>query len=186
MFSLLPHEDYGRNPIRMAVDGATCESNLLNDPGRLGCEAGSRASVVVYRPFSRPAAAAATGYLLVRWLGRGDPRRFVPRVPAMPGSLACVKQLLVERGYAVQQASGDQPLLRAERRDARLGTDARREWIEVHVETSDATLRGRAWAVDSYPQVERRPRAGNPLVVEPAELTLTHAREALQKCGRGM
>jgi hypothetical protein len=104
----------------------------------------------------------------------------------MPGSLACVKQLLVERGYAVQQASGDQPLLRAERRDARLGTDARREWIEVHVETSDATLRGRAWAVDSYPQVERWPRAGNPLVVEPAELTLTHAREALQKCGRGM
>jgi hypothetical protein len=185
MLSLLPHEDHGRNPIRMGVDGAACESNLLNDPGRLGCAAGSSASVVVYRPFSRQVAAAATGYLLVRWLAGGDPRRFVPRVPAMPGSLACVKQLLGERGYVVQQVSGDQALLRAERRDARLGTDARREWIEVQVETSDATLRGRAWAVDSYPRVESRPRAGNPLVVEPAEVTLTHAREALQQCGRG-
>jgi len=48
MLTVLPREERGPNPIRIFMDGAVCDSNLLNDPGRLGCSAGSRASVIVY------------------------------------------------------------------------------------------------------------------------------------------
>lgn len=185
MLSLLPDGDPGPAPIRIRVYGAACEAHLLNDPGRLGCEAGSHASVVVYRPFASPGPEVASAYLLVRWLFHPNPARFVPRVPARPGSLACVRQLLDERGYEVQ-LSRDQHLLLAERREGRLGTDARREWIEVRLvpEAAEASLRGRAWAVDSFPAVDGRPGAPTGVVVEAAEMTLTDAREALQKCGR--
>ncbi|HEX2679675.1 MAG TPA: hypothetical protein VHQ03_00100 [Candidatus Dormibacteraeota bacterium] len=44
------------------------------------------------------------------------------------------------------------------------------------------TLRGRAWAVDSYLAFNSRPREPNPLVVVPVEVTLTDAPEALQQC----
>jgi hypothetical protein len=186
MLTLLPREEHGPNPIRMLVDGAACDSNVLNDPGRLGCTAGSRANVIVYRPFSRPASAPATAYLLVRGTGGGDPRRFVPRVRATPGDLACVKQSLEARGYDLQRESPNDQSLQMDRRDGQLGTDARREWIEVRFVAGEAepTLRGRAWAVDSYPGVHDRPRERNPIVVEPAEVTLADARKALQQCGR--
>jgi len=183
MLTLLPREESAPNPIRMFVDGAACDSNILNDPGRLGCGAGSRASVIVYRPFSSRPSAPATAYLLVRGMGSGDPRRFVPRVPATPGDLTCVKQLLRARGYDVQLESSDNQLLQMDRR-GELGTDARREWIEVRFVPDEAepTLRGRAWALDSYPTDRSLER--NPVVVEPAEVTLTDAHEVLQQCGR--
>ncbi len=185
MLSLLPHEEQGRNPIRLGVDSAGCESNILNDPGRLGCETGSHSSLVVYRPSGGSALNAATGYLLVGWSGNPWPKRFVPRVPARSGSLACVQQRLSEHGYEVRQVSDDHPLFRAERREARLGTEARREWIEFQVAVSDSSLRGRAWAVDSYPRSEGLADGEDPLVVDPTEVTVTDAREALQACGRG-
>jgi hypothetical protein len=160
-------------------------SPILNDPGRFGCETGSHSSVVVYRRSGGSESAAVTGYLLVGWSANAWPKRFVPRVPARSGSLVCVQQRLSERGYDVRQVSDDHPSFRAQRHDARLGTAARREWIEFQVEISDSTLRGRAWAVDSYPRFEGPADAENPLVVDPAEVTVTQAREALQACGRG-
>jgi len=186
MLTLLPREEPSPNPIRMLVDGAACESSILNDPGRLGCSAGSHASVIVYRPFSRRALAPASAYLLVRGMGGGDPRRFVPRVRATPGDLACVKQLLRARGYRRQRESPDNQLLQMARRDGQLGTDDRREWIEVRfvADGADSTLRGRVWAVDSYPSVDARLHDQNPIEVEPAEVTLADAREVLQQCGR--
>ncbi|HUC40001.1 MAG TPA: hypothetical protein VMR92_04145, partial [Gemmatimonadales bacterium] len=186
MLTLLPREEHAPNPIRMLVDGAVCDSNFLNDPGRLVCSAGSRASVVMYRPFSHPGSAPATAYLLVRGTGGGDPRRFVPRVRATPGDLACVKQSLEARGYDLQLESPNDQLLQMDRRNGQLGTDARREWIEVRfvADVTGSTLRGRVWAVDSYPSVDPRLHDQNPIEVEPAEVTLADAREALQHCGR--
>ena len=183
MLTLLPREQSGPNPIHMFVDGAACDSNLLNDLGRLGCGAGSRASVIVYRPFSRRPSKPATAYLLVRGMGSGDPRRFVPRVRATPGDLTCVKKLLRARGYDLQLKSPDDQVLQMGRR-GQVGTDARREWIEVRFvpDESEPTLRGRAWALDSYPTDRSLER--NPVVVQPAEVTLTDAREVLQQCGR--
>jgi len=183
MLTLLPREQSAPNPIRMFVDGAACDSNFLNDPGRLGCGAGSRASIIVYRPFSRRPSEPATAYLLVRGMGSGDPRRFVPRVRATPGDLTCVRQLLRARGYDLQRESSDNQLLQMDRR-GQVGTAARREWIEVRFvpDESAPTLRGRAWALDSYPTDRSLER--NPVVVEPAEVTLTDAREVLQQCGR--
>lgn len=54
-----------------------------------------------------------------------------------------------------------------DRRDVRLGTDARREWIEVEFvgDAADSTLRGKVWAVDSYPLVSDHDQ--NPLKVVP-------------------
>jgi hypothetical protein len=187
MLALLPNDEPSQDPIRLYVDGAVCQSNLLNDPGRLGCEATSHASVVVYRSLQSRVSVVATGYLLVGWLHGGNPTRFVPRVPAMPGSLACAKQFLDKRGYDMGLVSRDRHVLQGERPEGGLGTDARKEWIEVQLvpDTAGGSLRGRAWAVDSYPALVGRPRARNPVLVEPAEGTLTDARQALQECGRG-
>jgi hypothetical protein len=186
MLTLLPQEEHDPNPIRIFVDGAVCDSNFLNDPGRLGCSVGSRASVIVYRPFARPASAPASAYLLVRGLGGGDPRRFVPRVRATPAGLACAKHFLEARGYDLHRESSADQMLPMDRRNGQLGTDARREWIEVRfvADGRDSTLRGRVWAVDSYPSVDARLHDQNPIQVEPAEVTLADAREALQQCGR--
>ena len=76
-------------------------------------------------------------------------------------------------------------MLRAERREERIGTPARREWIEVQLvpDSSEGSLRGRAWAVDSYPAFDGRSRAPDATVVEPVEATVADAQEALQKCG---
>lgn len=182
MLALLMNEDHEDNPVRLTVEGGACETNFLNDPGRLGCSAGANTDVVVRRDRSRQATATASGYLLVRGFFGKESGRFVPRVPATSVSIACAQQLLRDRGYAVEHASDTQSLFRAARRDARLGTEARREWIEVHIEASDATVRGRAWSVDSYPVSP----GGNqhPLVVAPAEGTVTDAREVLERCGR--
>jgi len=185
MLALLPLGDHDTAPIRIRADGASCASNLLNDPGRLGCDAGSHASVVVYAPLGRREVAATSAYLLVRELSYPQLPRFVPRVLATRGSLACVRQFLDERGYDVRGASPGQPLLRAERREERIGTPARREWIEVQLvpDSSEGSLRGRAWAVDSYPAFDGRSRAPDATVVEPVEATVADAQEALQKCG---
>ncbi len=187
MLALLPREEHAPNPIRMLVDGAVCDSNFLNDPGRLGCTAGSRASVIVYRPFSRPASGPASAYLLVRGLGGGRyPSHFVPRVRATPEGLACAKHFLEARGYDLQRESSTDRILQLERRIRQVGTDARREWIEVRfvAEGTDSTLRGRAWAVDSYPSIDAQLHDQNPIQVAPADVTLADAREALQQCGR--
>jgi len=183
MLTLLPREQRGPNPIRMFVDGAACDSNVLNDPGRLGCSTGSRASVIVYRPFSKSVLAPASAYLLVRGTDGVDPGHFVPRVRARPGDLACVKHFLEARGYELRRESAAEQLLQMNRR-GELGTAARREWIEVRFvpDESEPTLRGRAWALDSYPTDRSLER--NPVVVQPAEVTLTDAREVLQQCGR--
>jgi hypothetical protein len=184
MLTLLPREEDGHNPIRMFVDGAACDSNILNDPGRLGCNAGSRASVIVYRPFSSRPEAPARAYLLVRGLGGGeDPGHFVLRVRAIPAALVCVKDFLGARGYALRRESAVDQLMQMNRPDGQLGTAARREWIEVRFIAEDSTLRGKAWAVDSYPAVDVRLHDKNPIRVAPAEETLTAAREALQQCG---
>jgi len=185
MLALLPLGDHDTAPIRIRADGASCASNLLNDPGRLGCDAGSHASVVMYAPLDRRELAATSAYLLVRELSYPHLPRFVPRVLATRGSLACVRQFLDERGYDVRGASPGQPLLRAERREERIGTPARREWIEVQLvpDSSEGSLRGRAWAVDSYPAFDGGSRAPDATVVEPLEATVADAQEALQKCG---
>jgi len=51
-------------------------------------------------------------------------------------------------------------------------------------EGTDSTLRGRAWAVDSYPSIDAQLHDQNPIQVAPADVTLADAREALQQCGR--
>jgi hypothetical protein len=185
MLTMLPREEHGPNPIRVFVDRAVCDSNFLNDPGRLACTAGSHASVIVYRPFSKPVSAPASAYLLVRALAVGDPRRFVPRVRATPGDLACVKHLLEARDYELRRESSADRLIQLNRPGS-LGTAARREWIEVRfvADGADSTLRGRVWALDSYPADNVGPRDKNPVLVEPAAVTLTDAREALKQCGR--
>ena len=140
--------------------------------------------MIVYRPFSRPASGPASAYLLVRGLGGGrNPSQFVPRVRATPGDLACVKHHLEARGYELRRESAAEQLLQMNRR-GELGTAARREWIEVRFvpDESEPTLRGRALALDSYPTDRSLDR--NPVVVQPAEVTLTDAREVLQRCGR--
>jgi len=187
MLALLPTGHPAPNPIRLHVDGAACQSDLLNDPGRLGCGATSHASVVVFRPPESRDPVVATGYLLVGWLHGGKPTRFVPRVRAMQGSLACAKQFLDKRGYEMRPVSRNQQVLQGERRDGGLGTDARKEWIEVQLvpDTADGSLRGRAWAMDSYPALVGRPPGRTPVLVEPSEETLMDARQALQECGRG-
>jgi len=185
MLVLLPLQDHYTASIRVRVDGAACGSNFLNDPGRLACDAGSHATVVVYRPFERRALAVPSGYLLVRGLFELDATRFVPRVLANQGSFTCVREFLAERGYHVRETSGDEHLLRADRREERLGTPARREWVEVRLvpDPSTGSLRGRAWAVDSYPAFDGGSRAPIATIVEPVEATVADAREALQKCG---
>lgn len=184
MLTVLPTNDHSRNPIRIGVDGAACIPNLLNDPGRLGCDTGPRANVVVFRSPGREG--PAEGYLLVRWLFDPNPRRFLPRVAATSESVACAKRFLGERGYDLRPTPGDQHLFQAERREGRLGTTARRELIEVRFvpDAVGATLRGTAWAVDSYPSIDRRPRGQTETVVEPFEETLSDGRAALQHCGR--
>jgi hypothetical protein len=184
MLSMLPMNDQGRDPIRIGVDSAACTPNLLNDPGRLGCDAGPGASVVVFRSPGREA--PAEGYLLVRWLFDPNPRRFLPRVAATFESTVCAKRFLGERGYDLSPTPGDQHLFRAERREGRLGTKARRELIEVRFvpDAAGATLRARAWAVDSYPSIDGRPRGETETVVEPLEETLSDGRAALRHCGR--
>ena len=77
---------------------------------------------------------------------------------------------------------GDQRVFEAERREGRLGTKARRELIQVRLvpDTAGATLRGSAWAVDSFPSIDRRLRGDTEVVVEPLEETLNDGRVALQ------
>jgi hypothetical protein len=72
-----------------------------------------------------------------------------------------------------------------DRRNEQLGSDDRREWIEVRfvADGADSTLRGRVWAVGSYPSVDARVHDQNPIEVAPAEVTLADAREVLQQCG---
>jgi hypothetical protein len=186
MLSMMPRNDHGPNPIRFRVDSAACAWNLLNDPGRLGCGTGSRASVAVFRTPDPGVPEVAEGYLLVRWLFNPKPRRFLPRVPAAPQSIACVKRVLEERGYDVPPAPEGQRLFRAERREGRFGTKARRELIEIQFapDTADGTLRGTAWAVDSYPSIHDRSRARGAVEVDPLEETLSDGRAALQECRR--
>jgi hypothetical protein len=186
MLTIMPRNEHDPTPIRFQVDSAACVRNLLNDPGRLGCEAGSRASVVVFRTPDPGAPALAEGYLLVRWLFNPNPRRFLPRVPATPQSVACAKRVLEARGYDVPPSPDDRGLLRAQRREGRLGTKARRELIEIRFvpDTAGATLRGTAWAEDSYPTIQGRSRARGAIEVEPLEETLSDGRAALQQCGR--
>ncbi len=168
----------------MFVDGAVCDSNFLNDPGRLGCSAGSRASVIIYRAFSKRSAGPARAYLLVRGTEFEDPGHFVPRVRAISRDLACARDLLEARGYELRRESAG-ALLQMNRR-GQLGTVRRREWIEVRfvADGADSTLRGRVWAVDSYPAIDARLHDQNPIQVAPAESTLMDARDALQQCGQ--
>ena len=186
MLAMLPTNDPGRSPIRIRVDSAACTPNLLNDPGRLGCEAGPHASVVVFRSRDHGPPAVAKGYLLVRWLFDPDPRRFLPRVPATLQGVTCVQHFLGERGYDLRQTPGDEHSFRAERREGRLGTEARRELIEVRFvpDAAGATLRSTAWAVDSYPSIDGRPRVKAGVVVHPLPETLDDGRAALQHCSR--
>ncbi|MDQ2889060.1 MAG: hypothetical protein M3R65_00720 [Gemmatimonadota bacterium] len=60
----------GARAFKVRAENASCQPNLLNDPGRFGCHAGSDAAVIVYRPFARGDTASVDGYLLVRWLFR--------------------------------------------------------------------------------------------------------------------
>ena len=66
MLTMLPEEDHDPNPIRLRVEGAACQANILNTPRRFVCWAGPTATVIIYRPFSRNPLSAETGYLLVR------------------------------------------------------------------------------------------------------------------------
>jgi hypothetical protein len=66
MLTMLPEENHDPNPIRLRVEGARCEANILNTPRRFVCWAGPTASVIIYRSFSRTQVSAETGYLLVR------------------------------------------------------------------------------------------------------------------------
>ncbi|MDQ3519930.1 MAG: hypothetical protein M3466_16210 [Gemmatimonadota bacterium] len=69
MLTMLPENgDHDSSGIRLRVEGATCQANLLNTPRRFGCSAGSDAAVVVYRAFRSRDASVATGDLLVRSL----------------------------------------------------------------------------------------------------------------------
>ena len=69
MLSLLPRGGHALNPIRLEVEGAACAKNVLNDPGRLGCDLRSPATIVVYRPPATITTGPASVYLLVRWAG---------------------------------------------------------------------------------------------------------------------
>ncbi len=60
----------GQREMKVRTENATCQPNLLNDPGRFGCHAGPGAAVIVYRPAARGDTASVAGYLLVRWLFR--------------------------------------------------------------------------------------------------------------------
>ena len=66
MLTMLPEEDHGPNPIRLRIEGAACQANILNTPRRFVCWAGPTAFVIIYRPFNRTQLSAETGYLLVR------------------------------------------------------------------------------------------------------------------------
>ena len=68
MLTMLPEEDHDANGIRLRIEGAACQANLLNTPRRFGCWAGPNAAVVIYRPFASRQTPAESGYLLVRWL----------------------------------------------------------------------------------------------------------------------
>jgi hypothetical protein len=68
MLTMLPEEDHDPNPIRLRIEGAACQANILNTPRRFGCWAGPNAAVVIYRPFASRQTPAESGYLLVRWL----------------------------------------------------------------------------------------------------------------------
>jgi hypothetical protein len=52
MLTMLPEDDKDPNGIRLRIQGAGCQANLLNTPRRFGCEAGPTAAVIVYRLFS--------------------------------------------------------------------------------------------------------------------------------------
>ena len=180
MLAVLPGVGDDANPIRVYTDGAGCAVNILNDPGRLGCETGSNSSVVVRRAPTRQPTPPANAYLLVRWMSPGDPKRFVPNVVGTPGNLACVRQALGAMGYALRE-SRDTDLVRMERPDPELGTSARRDWIEVRFTGAGPRpeLQGTAWAVDSYPAGDVQVRERNPITLEPAGRTLQDARMAL-------
>lgn len=68
MLTMLPEEDNDPNPIRLRIEGAACQANILNTPRRFACWAGPSASVIIYRPFRKSQTSAERGYLLVRWL----------------------------------------------------------------------------------------------------------------------
>jgi hypothetical protein len=68
MLTMLPEDDHDPNRIRLRIEGADCQANLLNTPRRFGCGAGPNAAVIIYRPFRKRDASIETGYLLVRWL----------------------------------------------------------------------------------------------------------------------
>ncbi len=115
-----------------------------------------------------------------------NPTRVLSPVPAVPGSLACARLLLDERGYDARVSARDSSLLQAERREGQqLGADARRELIEVHLvlEAGRTSLRAAVWAVDYHPAFGSRPLTQNAVVTEPDEETVIDAREVLQRCG---
>ncbi len=68
MLTLLPEAETAPDRIQLRIEGAHCEAHLFNAPRRWGCLVDSAATVIIYRPFGRGSAPAATGYLLVRWL----------------------------------------------------------------------------------------------------------------------
>jgi hypothetical protein len=68
MLAMLPEEDDNPHGIRLRVEGADCQSHLLNTPRRFGCNVGPGAIVTVYRPLGGRDTSAVTGELLVRRL----------------------------------------------------------------------------------------------------------------------
>ena len=69
MLTMLPENgDHDPSGIRLRVEGASCQSNILNTPRRFNCFAGANAAVVVYRAFGSRERPGTAGYLLVRSL----------------------------------------------------------------------------------------------------------------------
>lgn len=68
MLAMLPETDSAPDRLQLRIEGAHCQEHFLNSPRRWGCHAGPDAAMIIYRPFGRPQAPAAVGYLLVRWL----------------------------------------------------------------------------------------------------------------------
>jgi hypothetical protein len=58
----------GPRQLKVRIENASCQPNLLNDPGRFGCHTESDAAVIVYRPFAANDTVSVAGYLLVRWM----------------------------------------------------------------------------------------------------------------------
>jgi hypothetical protein len=58
----------GPKELKVRIENASCQANLLNDPGRFGCHTGADAALIVYRSPAARDTVSVTGYLLVRWM----------------------------------------------------------------------------------------------------------------------